>query len=248
MQNQPYSKSFLNPTATAFTASRARTSPFSSFSPDQREAVVPREEAWTQYDGLGPVPRDPRLDRNWRHATSPGRGQHSGQGRGGGNQARGGYNQQYQRGEPASKRSRQMPHSHNKQQPSRPQRGGGRPAARSTGEVIDEAYLARTYPPLNKDDYPGVNSAMFQNPKSFLWDRQGATCRSSFGSHRAGMYQCTVFIKILDGQRVEAIGDSPNKVSVYPSSAFVCCLSRCEQLLTLSRRKSPRRSLASTHY
>ncbi|KAF8535812.1 P-loop containing nucleoside triphosphate hydrolase protein, partial [Trichophaea hybrida] len=212
MQNQPYSKSFLNPTATSFTV-RARPSPFSTFAPGQRQDAVPHEEAWTQYDGLGPVPRDPRLDRNWRQAAPPGRGQQPPHPRGN-SQGRGANHQQHQqRGEPASKRTKQTPQSQTSGRNAKTQniRGGGRSTGRSSGEIIDEAYLAKNFTPLKKEDYPNATNSIFNNPKSFFWDTKGSSARSTFVSQRGGLYQCTVFIKLADGSRIEAIGDATNK-------------------------------------
>jgi len=208
MQNQPYTRSVLNPTATSFTV-RARPSSFSTFAPGQRQDAVPHEEAWTQYDGLGPVPRDLRLDRNWRQAVPPGRGQQSGYGRGS-SQGRGGNHQQQQRGEPASKRPKQTQTVRNAK--TQNAKVGGRSSVRSSGEIIDEAYLAKNYPPLKKEDYPNATKSIFNNPRSFFWDTKRGSARSTFVSHRGNLYQCTVFIKLTDGSEIEAIGDATNKV------------------------------------
>jgi hypothetical protein len=220
MQNQPYRNSFLNPTANAFT-SRARP-PFSTSAPGGglpgREEARQHEDAWTPYDGLGPVPsRNPRLESNWR---SGGQSSHGNGGRGGASNGRGNHRGGSPVSQPANKRAKQTP---SQQQGrgganARGQTARGDRAARANGrwdagELIDEAYLDRHYPKLKKEDFPNAPQALFNNPKAFLWDNKVSMPKSGFASMRGnGIYTCTVFLKAPDGSRVEAIGEATNKV------------------------------------
>jgi ATP-dependent RNA helicase DHX36 len=214
MQNNHYPRSFLNPNAATFNYPRAQ-SRFSTTAADRArhgDAVPQSEEAWTQYDGLGPVPQVNRnLDRNWRTGGSAR-----------GNNAQGGFgrrNQQSRGGspvnQPASKRTKQMQQSGNGRgaRGGISGRGGGRLASAPDREIIDEAYLERNLPEIKKEDYPNAPNAIFSNPKGFLWDSKTIQARSAFASQRGGMFQCTVFLKLSDGGRIEATGDSANKVS-----------------------------------
>jgi len=85
---------------------------------------------------------------------------------------------------------------------------------RPEGELIDEAYLARNFQPLKKEDYPDAPKALFSDPKSFLWD--GVTSRAwSSCVVRGGIYQCTVAVRMPDDTRVEALGEAQNKVRLF---------------------------------
>ena len=96
-------------------------------------------------------------------------------------------------------------------------RGGSRMLApgRYDAELIDEAFLSRSYPPLKKEDYPNAPAALYNNPKSFLWDNKAIIARSSFAAMRHGIFQCTVILKMPDGSRFEAVGESQNKVRLF---------------------------------
>jgi ATP-dependent RNA helicase DHX36 len=178
---------------------------------------VPREEAWTQYDGLGPVQqfsRDPaRLDRNWRSGGPPPPGAHRGGGVSGSvrgnNHTRGGSPIQ-----PASKRTKKMVSTSPSGRKVQSVRGGRGGSSRFEKESVDEAYLERNYPPIKMEDYPNLPRDLFSSPKNFLWENKNTTARSSFASLRGGIFQCTVFIKLSDGRKVEAIGDSQIKVFI----------------------------------
>jgi len=85
---------------------------------------------------------------------------------------------------------------------------------RPDGEFIDEAYLARNFQPLKKEDYPGAPNALFSNPKNFLWDSASVAARSSC-VFRGGIYQATISVTLPDDSRVEALGEAQNKVLLF---------------------------------
>ncbi|KAA8909103.1 P-loop containing nucleoside triphosphate hydrolase protein [Sphaerosporella brunnea] len=220
MQNQPYRNSFLNPTANAFT-SRTRP-PFSTSAPGgglPREEARPYEDAWTPYDGLGPVPspgRNPRFEGSWRSGGQS----YNGGGRGGTSGSRGNHRGGSPVNQPASKRAKQMSQQGRGGAGTRGQssprgdrasvRGGF--SRRDPGELIDEAYLERNYPKLQKEEFPNAPPALWNNPKAFLWDNKISYPKSVWATMRGnGVYTCTVFLRTPDNQRVEAVGEAKNK-------------------------------------
>jgi ATP-dependent RNA helicase DHX36 len=251
MQNQRNRNSFLNPTANAFT-SRTRQ-PLSTSAPGgglPREEARQHEDAWTPYDGLGPVPsRNPRLEGNWRGGGQPSNGNG---GRGGSSNGRGNHRGGSPVNQPANKRAKQTP-AHQQGRGGANARGqsargdrASRATGRQLGELIDEAYLDSHYPKLKKEDFPNAPQALFNNPKAFLWDNKGTMPKSSFASTRGnGVITCTVFLKAPDGSRIEAVGESTTKVCFALNLAIN--ITKNSSLIPTSApiRKSPRELLAN---
>lgn len=182
------------------------------------------EEAWTQYDGLGPINGGRDLNRNWRNTGSA-------TGNGNGRSAQNGaqtstYTPQV-RGQPRSQFQAPPPKRGGRHGPTKggdrnrsPQRGGGVQKQRerspsklsATRELIDENYLERNFQPLDKEEYKMAPNTLFVNPKGFLWDFNGMSAKSSFLSVRGGHFRCTVILTLPNRQKIEAIGESENKV------------------------------------
>jgi len=175
-------------------------------------AHAAQEEAWTQYDGLGPVNPVRDLSRDWR---SKGEGQQSmshGSQRGrnaeiknpfakGANKGRsgGGHRETSRDGRsPPSKRGRQA----------QTVRG---PQSLKT-EIVDDIWLTKNFEQPQPDDYKNAPETLFTNPKAFLWDYKGIAAKSSFASHKGGIYRCTVIATLPDRTKMEACGDAKNKV------------------------------------
>lgn len=227
-------------------ASRFATqTPTSSWRASSRPALAPapvrpasnfhapgNEEAWTQYDGLGPVSGGKDLNRSWRNtgsATGNGNGrptQHGAQtstympqGLKAGSQPR----SQFQA--PPPKRGGRWGPTKGGDRNRSPQRGGIQkqrersPAVLKLGgtrEFINEDYLQRNFQPLDKEEYKMAPNSLFTNPKGFLWDLKGMSAKSSFLSCRGGSFRCTVILTLPNKQKIEAIGESDNKVSSHP--------------------------------
>lgn len=228
-------------------ASRFATqTPTSSWRAGSRPAVVPapvrpasnfhapgNEEAWTQYDGLGPVSGGRDLNRNWRNTGSA-----TGNGNGNGNSngrsvqsAQTSTHMPQGRGQPRSQFQAPPPKRGGRYGPAKggdrnrsPQRGGiQKQRERSpttlkpsgTRELIDENYLQRNFQPLDKEEYKMAPNTLFTNPKGFLWDFKGMSAKSSFLSVRGGSFRCTVILTLPNRQKVEAIGESENKVRSF---------------------------------
>ncbi|RPA96458.1 P-loop containing nucleoside triphosphate hydrolase protein [Choiromyces venosus 120613-1] len=178
-------------------------------------AHAAQEEAWTQYDGLGPVNPVRDLSRDWRSKSggsqqSPSSSHGPQRGRNadirspfgkGGNKGRGGggYRETSRDGRsPPSKRGRQAQSA----------RG---PLSLKT-EIVDDIWLTKNFEQLQPDDYNSAPETLFTNPKGFLWDFKGITPKSSFASHKGGIYRCTVFATLPDRSKIEACGDAKNKL------------------------------------
>lgn len=183
-------------------------------------AHAAQEEAWTQYDGLGPVHQSRDISKDWRSreqaVSAPKRGARdlgpndlldSKGGRGSAN--RGG-------GQRARSRERQ---------PSPPpKRNRGLQDIMGRGshkkEIVDDLFLTRNYEQFTPTDYKDAPTSLFTNPKIFLWDFKGITAKSSFASHKGGVYRCTVIATLPDFRRIEACGDSAHKVWMEVHSVF----------------------------
>lgn len=224
---------------------------------------APGEEAWTQYDGLGPVGKD--LSRNWRSGGPAG---------GSSNNSRPGPGVQNSAfipsGPKASNHLRPPPQGpqqlkrntrgplkatgrdRSPQRGQQPQRGGGRGAerqrdlsqsgsSRASGPryLIDEAYLQRNFEPLSKEDYKKAPDSLFTNPKGFLWDFKGIQAKSSFLSQKGGIFRCTVIVTLPNKQRVEAIGESMNKVRSNFLDGLVYPCRDADDAFRKTRRKTP---------
>lgn len=214
--------------------------PTSSWRAGSRPAVVPaparpasnfhapgNEEAWTQYDGLGPVSGGKDLNRNWRNtgsATGNGNGRptqngaqtstHMPQGPKAGGQ----FRNQFQA--PPPKRGGRYGATKGGDRNRSPQRGVQKQRERSptasklntNRELIDDNYLQRNFQPLDKEEYKMAPRTLFTNPKGFLWDFKGMSAKSSFLSARGGTFRCTIILTLPNRQKIEAIGESENKV------------------------------------
>lgn len=182
------------------------------------------EEPWTSYDGLGP-PQDPQ--HNQQRSGGGGRGRQDQLG------SRNWRNQSPPRSWNQTPRNNQRgaPSKRNKQPvqpPKRPKKstavaggGGGGGAGglvgRPTGrEVIDEAYLRKTYPRFDPKEYKDAPRTLTENPKAFLWDMKQITTRSSFANTNQQWSKCTVIITLNNAEQVTAVGEAASKVSSHP--------------------------------
>ncbi|KAI5852980.1 P-loop containing nucleoside triphosphate hydrolase protein [Morchella snyderi] len=238
-------------------ASRFATqSPVSSWRASSRPGVLPApvrpasnfyappgEEAWTQYDGLGPVGNGRDLDRSWRNPA----------GRGGNNNRdnRSTHNSLFQpQGSKSSGHNSRGPVQRNNRggfksqgRERSPPRGAGRggdrmhnewPQSKSSGhmksrdvrprELVDEAYLEKNFEALKEDDYKKAPKALFNNPKAFLWDFKTLSPKSAFLAHKGGLYRCTVIVTLPNGQKIEAVGDHSHKKNSEKIACQHCVL------------------------
>ncbi|KAI5782717.1 P-loop containing nucleoside triphosphate hydrolase protein [Geopyxis carbonaria] len=190
MQNQPHSRLLNN--STALNTSRTRLA--ATASSRHGNTHTDGEEAWTQYDGLGPVQkggRDPsRLERSWRQSPK-----------------------ELQSNRSHSKGRRQASRGVNKNSQSRKAaKDTKQPAKSQNRELIDETYLARNYSPITPADFPQAPPTLFQHPKAFLWDHKGVNIRSSFVTQTGNRFRCTLIFTINGKMgEITCIGDGVNK-------------------------------------
>jgi ATP-dependent RNA helicase DHX36 len=178
-------------------------------------AQAAQEEAWTQYDDLGPVRPDRELSRNWRSRDSvippsfaPNRG-----GR-------------YQEPNPLKGprgNHRQRPRDDSRHSSPPPKRNRGAPSHAKTkprvakqGDAniirIDDDYLTQRFTQIMDEEYGPDTKLLVENPKAFLSGFKGIKPKSSKSSHKGGIYRCTVTIDIPEYGIVKAYGDSANEV------------------------------------
>ncbi|CAZ80083.1 unnamed protein product [Tuber melanosporum] len=78
-------------------------------------------------------------------------------------------------------------------------------------EIVDDIWLTKNFEQPQPDDYKSAPETLFTNPKTFLWDYKGIAAKSSFASHKGGIYRCTVIATLPDRTKIEACGDAKNK-------------------------------------
>ncbi|KAG0633230.1 P-loop containing nucleoside triphosphate hydrolase protein [Tuber brumale] len=78
-------------------------------------------------------------------------------------------------------------------------------------EIVDDIWLTKNFEQPQPDDYKSAPETLFTNPKAFLWDYKGIAARSSYASHKGGIYRCTVIATLPDRTKIEACGDAKNK-------------------------------------
>ncbi|KAL7267647.1 hypothetical protein RUND412_009758 [Rhizina undulata] len=215
--------------------STAAPSPFSQSRPAvYGSQALPGEEAWTNYDGLGPVqPYDHRIgpnrDSNWRsgggavqpvgygnnmqiRGLSTSAAAYARPGGGGGRvyRERDNDRESYRRKNKDVSARNNAGNSKRNRWAQSPTRKG---VFDDRGEVVDQAYLERNYEPFTKEDYKNAPSSLFSDHKAFLWDSKALSPRSTFLAKRNSELRCTILLhsQTNRGQHIEAVGDGSTK-------------------------------------
>jgi hypothetical protein len=122
------------------------------------------------------------------------------------------------RGEPASKRLK-VPGEFGQVPEGQMQgRNKGQREPQEPRELIDMAWLEKTYPPINTEEFPSRDKQIFQNPKVWFTDPKNGLAVSSFAHYKHPVYSVTMILKLSDGEKVEALGEAKNKVG------YICYL------------------------
>lgn len=83
--------------------------------------------------------------------------------------------------------------------------------------IFDEAYIRRTYKIPTNLDYPEIPEVVSENPKSVVIQTPRGTFkpRSVFLSTGSpGLFRCQVFVDIVGGEQISAIGEGFKKVGL----------------------------------